>query len=70
MQTKEPTAVLAVRVPLTLVHAVREAAKGRNISVNEMLGLDIAAKYYCGSTERKSLKNDRISDNSEIDVED
>lgn len=70
MQTKNPTAVLAVRVPAELADTVREVAESRNLTVNEMLRADITAKYYCAPIERKTLKRDRSSDNSEIVVED
>lgn len=62
MQTKKPTTVIAVRVPTDLSEAVREEAGRRNISVNEMLRLDIAAKYHCGRVERNSDQTVQTSD--------
>ena len=70
MQTKEPTLVLAVRVPVTLAEAIRETAKGRKLSVNKMLILDVLAKYYCGPDERKTLKDDQPSDADSIELGD
>ena len=69
MQTKEPTLVLAVRVPVTLAEAIRETAKGRKLSVNKMLSLDLLAKYYCGQDEQKSFKKEQPSDADTIDME-
>lgn len=70
MQTKNPTTVLAVRVPTELSDDVRRVAKARNLSVNEMLRMDIAARYYCGSNERISDESDQTSDADSIELGD
>ena len=62
MQTKKPTTVISVRLPADLGEAVVLAAEARRITVNEMLRLDIAAKYHCGDSDRKSLQNVQSAD--------
>lgn len=62
MQTKKPTTVIAVRAPTDLVEQIRQVAKDRGITVNEMLRLDIQAKYYCGPVARKTVVDAQTSD--------
>jgi len=70
MKSKTPTTVMSVRTSTALAEAIKAAADERNISVSELLNLDLAAKYYCGSDERKSLKKAQSSDDTYIPEED
>lgn len=64
MATKSPTTVIALRTPNDLAEAIKDEATRRNLSVSELLNLDLAAIYKRGSSVRKMLKESHDADDS------
>ncbi len=56
------TKVIAARVPEPLAEDIEAHAANRNMTVNEMLNLDLAAQYKRGQRVQKSAKLAQGSD--------
>lgn len=67
---KKQTTVIAVRAPDELVEAIREEAEGRKVSVNELLNLELAARFKRGSVVRKSHQETQNPDEAPFIPED